>query len=191
MWPNMLLPNIYHGSQTPYQQYGALKGELAIFLGLLALSMSKDYVLQYLPSTFTNQQWNVHHVPHGCKCDATVAFLKICANSSAKGTIKGVWLCGSTPVIPLGTVALLVKTWEPTKSEGDTIIEFRMSHPVDTKGNQLSTRIPSRRSRYALSAPYSIPLLHARPNTLPKPIHPHTFMTYDHFHTFVPKLNMV
>jgi hypothetical protein len=74
MWPNMLLPDIYHGPQTPYVQYGALKGELAIFLGLLAFSMSKDYVSQYLPSTFTNQQWNVHNIPRGCECDTTMSF---------------------------------------------------------------------------------------------------------------------
>jgi hypothetical protein len=63
----MLLPNIYHGIETPYQQYGALKGELGIFLALIAFSMRKDLLPQCLPAMFAGKQWLTHTLKHGRK----------------------------------------------------------------------------------------------------------------------------
>lgn len=66
-WPHMLLPNIYHGTETPYAQYGALKGELPIFLALIAFSMRQEYLPATIPLMFTNRHWNTHMNPHGRK----------------------------------------------------------------------------------------------------------------------------
>lgn len=64
-WPRMLLPDIYHGNETPYQPYGALKGELGIFLALVAFSMRKEYMVQYVPHMFSNGSWKTLDLPHG------------------------------------------------------------------------------------------------------------------------------
>jgi hypothetical protein len=65
-WPRMLLPDIYQTqAMAPDLRYGSLKGDLAILLALIALSMSRDDLQHYLPSMFTNQSWQVHGLPHG------------------------------------------------------------------------------------------------------------------------------
>ncbi|KAF1996974.1 hypothetical protein P154DRAFT_300093 [Amniculicola lignicola CBS 123094] len=62
-WPTLLLPDIYHTTST-HPEYGGLKGELPILLGLVALSTSKDYLYSVLPTTFTQGEWQVHK--YGC-----------------------------------------------------------------------------------------------------------------------------
>ncbi|KAF2113808.1 hypothetical protein BDV96DRAFT_117764 [Lophiotrema nucula] len=60
-WPSLLLPDIYHTTQlTPYQQYGGLKGELPIFLALMALSTSREWLPNVLPTIFAGGQF----IPH-------------------------------------------------------------------------------------------------------------------------------
>lgn len=66
MWPYMLLPNVYHCRPAPASQtYGGLTGDLAIFLGLMALSMDQLYVSQHLPARFTGGAWKEHRLTHG------------------------------------------------------------------------------------------------------------------------------
>lgn len=64
-WPSMLLPDIYHGHETRHQAYGSLKGELGIFLALVAFSMRKEYMMQYIPQMFFHGFWTPHNLPHG------------------------------------------------------------------------------------------------------------------------------
>jgi len=65
-WVSMLLPDIYHGqTETPYEQYGALKGDLGIFLGLIAFAIRKDLLPSYLPSMFTHGEWKTWSMPNG------------------------------------------------------------------------------------------------------------------------------
>ncbi|KAF2685377.1 hypothetical protein K458DRAFT_301218 [Lentithecium fluviatile CBS 122367] len=65
-WPQMLLPDIYQTHPMPtHQSYGALKGDLGIFLALIAFSMSKEDLQQYLRSMFLSSRWQVHGLAHG------------------------------------------------------------------------------------------------------------------------------
>lgn len=66
-WMKMLLPDIYYeGSpETPYVQYGALKGELPIFLGLIAFSMQPSQLFHNLPNMLRDGQWQTYDMPHG------------------------------------------------------------------------------------------------------------------------------
>lgn len=57
-WAQILLPQHYHGPMTPYGQYGALKGELGIFLGLVAFTMRREHMVANLPSLYTDNQWH-------------------------------------------------------------------------------------------------------------------------------------
>ncbi|KAI8933047.1 hypothetical protein NX059_009695 [Plenodomus lindquistii] len=63
-WPRMLLPSNNHGNNTPYQQYGSLKGELGIFLALLAFSMRKENLTECIPKMF-DSRWKTHTLHHG------------------------------------------------------------------------------------------------------------------------------
>jgi hypothetical protein len=58
-WLKMLLPDIYYegAPETAYPQYGGLKGELAIFLALVAFAIHPDDLLQWLPVMFTGRAW--------------------------------------------------------------------------------------------------------------------------------------
>ncbi|KAF1836098.1 hypothetical protein BDW02DRAFT_257049 [Decorospora gaudefroyi] len=66
-WPQMLLPDIYWEATpvTPYAQYGGLKGELAIFLALVAFAMQPAKLPSVLPKMFENREWKVWKMPHG------------------------------------------------------------------------------------------------------------------------------
>jgi hypothetical protein len=65
-WPRMLLPDIYQTQPMAiHQTYGGLKGDLAILLALVAFSMSRENLQQYLQSMFLNQRWQVHGLAHG------------------------------------------------------------------------------------------------------------------------------
>lgn len=68
-WLSMLLPDInYDGTPiSQYQQYGALKGELAIFLALIAFTMPPAQLAHTLPSMFIGGNWQVYQMPHGRK----------------------------------------------------------------------------------------------------------------------------
>jgi hypothetical protein len=70
----MLLPDIYYHSAptTPYQQYGGLKGELAIFLALVAFAMVPEKMPNVLPVMFQNGEWKTYSMPHGRKSNSDV-----------------------------------------------------------------------------------------------------------------------
>jgi hypothetical protein len=64
----MLLPDIYHGpSVAKGQNYGALKGELPIFLALIALSLPGHHLPNVLPQLYVNGHWQSHTMAHGRK----------------------------------------------------------------------------------------------------------------------------
>ncbi|OAG04774.1 uncharacterized protein CC84DRAFT_1218200 [Paraphaeosphaeria sporulosa] len=66
MWPRMLLPTTNQVPPvTTSQRYGGLKGDLAIFLALIALSMDRPYVPHVLPQMFAREAWTIHQHPHG------------------------------------------------------------------------------------------------------------------------------
>lgn len=60
-WATMLLPDIYHSRNpaTPHHP-GGLVGELPIFLGLMAFTITRDNLASVLPHTFAGGRWNVH-----------------------------------------------------------------------------------------------------------------------------------
>ncbi|KAH6638866.1 hypothetical protein C7974DRAFT_305167 [Boeremia exigua] len=66
-WVKMLLPDIYHGGPptTGDQAYGALKGELAIFLALIAFAIPRDQVQIYLPAMLQNGTWQQYNMVNG------------------------------------------------------------------------------------------------------------------------------
>jgi hypothetical protein len=66
-WVSMLLPDIYHGPLTTDKTRGALKGDITIFLALLALSMPASQLATYLPSMFQDSSWQEHSFEHGCE----------------------------------------------------------------------------------------------------------------------------
>ncbi|PVI04364.1 hypothetical protein DM02DRAFT_651753 [Periconia macrospinosa] len=61
-WPRLLFPDIYHNfsMRTPNTQYGGLRGELPVFLALIAFSMAPGLLAPMLPQMFTNGSWRVH-----------------------------------------------------------------------------------------------------------------------------------
>lgn len=69
-WLAMLLPSIYYDSTviTPYPQYGSLKGDLAIFLALIAFAIEPTSLQTTLPSMFKDGAWKTYTMPHGRKC---------------------------------------------------------------------------------------------------------------------------
>lgn len=66
-WPRILIPDSHRahpGARTPYDQYGAMNGELPIVIALNAYSVEPDHVL-WLWSRF-NYNWHLHdHQTHG------------------------------------------------------------------------------------------------------------------------------
>jgi hypothetical protein len=66
-WADMLLPDIYH-SRNPAAPHcpGGLVGELPIFLGLMAFTVTRDNLAAVLPRTFTGGRWNVHAWQEAC-----------------------------------------------------------------------------------------------------------------------------
>ena len=65
-WPRMLLPDVYHNPQkrTVTRQYGGLRGDLPIFLGLVAFSMPRNHLIQLLPQMLQGGIWGYHRYPH-------------------------------------------------------------------------------------------------------------------------------
>jgi len=97
-WPRMLLPDIYQSQPMPTdQRYGGLKGDLAILLALIALSMGRENLQHYLPSMFTNQRWQVHGLPHGRRSAFTpleVTLIKI--GQHQRGVVVYIYTCPPT-----------------------------------------------------------------------------------------------
>lgn len=56
-WAHMLLPNTYHGGVTTDMRFGALKGDLSIFLALIAFSIQQDQLAQWLPRMMVGSRW--------------------------------------------------------------------------------------------------------------------------------------
>ena len=64
----MLLPSTNQVQPAPiHPGYGGLKGDLAIFLALIAMSMDRSNVTQMLPRMFVGGAWATHRLPHGRK----------------------------------------------------------------------------------------------------------------------------
>lgn len=64
-WMKMLLPDVYHGSWSVPAPYGGLKGELAIFLALIAFSIPVHSLQQYLPAMFQSGEWQQYDMVNG------------------------------------------------------------------------------------------------------------------------------
>lgn len=66
-WLPMLLPDIYYENAhvTRNEAYGGLKGELAIFLALIAFSMRPEQLASRLPYMLQSGSWMTHNLPHG------------------------------------------------------------------------------------------------------------------------------
>jgi hypothetical protein len=67
-WARMLLPDIYQTHPTTtFRTYGGLKGNLPLFLALIAFSMGREDLEHYLRVMFQEGAWQVHGLPHGRK----------------------------------------------------------------------------------------------------------------------------
>lgn len=64
-WMKMLLPDVYHGSWPVPAPYGGLKGELAIFLALIAFAIPVDRLQQDLPAMFHSGKWQQYEMGNG------------------------------------------------------------------------------------------------------------------------------
>lgn len=66
-WPKLLLPDIYHAHEIinddRYMGYGGLRGDLPIFLALIAFSTQPEWLKAVLPTTFVNGEWRTHDYP--------------------------------------------------------------------------------------------------------------------------------
>jgi hypothetical protein len=71
VWPQMLLPDIYHGPHTPHQQYGGLKGSLSIFLALLAFSARPNELERALRRIRAFSRWQCWSHDHGSMSPTT------------------------------------------------------------------------------------------------------------------------
>ncbi|KAF2465213.1 uncharacterized protein BDR25DRAFT_91572 [Lindgomyces ingoldianus] len=85
-WPKMLLPDIYQTtSMTPFTAYGGLKGELPLFLALVAFSVRKDYLASVLPTMFQQHEWRTHEYQHGREnLRGVVVYVYTCPSGSAQ-----------------------------------------------------------------------------------------------------------
>lgn len=97
-WPRMLLPDIYQTTPYPISSaYGGLKGDLAIFLALIAFSMDQNNLRQYLRSMFINGEWIVHGLQHGSMCMMVVH--EMVTNSSRNQSARSRRLCIHMPIV--------------------------------------------------------------------------------------------
>lgn len=64
-WMKMLLPDIYHDRREALAPCGGLKGELAIFLALIAFSIPADSLQTYLPAMFQSGKWQQFDMLNG------------------------------------------------------------------------------------------------------------------------------
>jgi len=66
IWPHMLFPDIYLPSiseraQSYFQTSGGLRGDLPLFLALLAFSTPPDGLAQWIPAMFQQGRWKTHY----------------------------------------------------------------------------------------------------------------------------------
>jgi hypothetical protein len=66
-WMKMLLLDVYHDMWEVPAPYGGLKGELPIFLALIAFSIPVDSLKTYLPAMFQNGKWQQCDMANGRK----------------------------------------------------------------------------------------------------------------------------
>lgn len=64
-WMSMLLPDVYHDRWEVPAPYGGLKGELAIFLALIAFAIPVDDLQRYLPAMFQSGVWQQYDMLNG------------------------------------------------------------------------------------------------------------------------------
>lgn len=64
-WMQMLLPDVYHDRWEVPAPYGGLKGELAIFLALIAFAIPVDGLQTYLPAMFQSGKWQQFDMLNG------------------------------------------------------------------------------------------------------------------------------
>jgi hypothetical protein len=139
-WAHILLPQHYHGPVTPYQQYGALKGELGIFLGLVAFTMRREALQQYLPSLFIGSQWRPYTGgSHGRRCTNLYRCERLSLIQCEQEMTGEVLSSMSTLALPLGTVDLLPMICERMRMGSGT-----------TRSTSTDPRRHARRSRYKL-----------------------------------------
>ena len=101
-WPHKLLPNIYHGPCTQNPNHGGLRGELSIFLALVAMSMDPTNLPQWLPWMYQGSRWHAHALDHGCMfdtlqsspCNLSVADLT--SGQHKRGVVVSVYTCPTT-----------------------------------------------------------------------------------------------
>lgn len=66
-WVKMLLPDVYHDRWPVAAPHGGLKGELAIFLALVAFAIPVDRLQQDLPAMFHSGAWQQYDMSNGSK----------------------------------------------------------------------------------------------------------------------------
>lgn len=77
LWPQMLLPDIYQARPANISQsYGGLKGDLGIFLALIAFSMTREHMQTYLRTLFSRGAWQLHGLPNGRELQPSVVLPK-------------------------------------------------------------------------------------------------------------------
>ncbi|KAF2279911.1 uncharacterized protein EI97DRAFT_439010 [Westerdykella ornata] len=95
-WPMLLLPDIYHTStRTQARHYGGIKGELPIFLALIAFSTLAEYLPNVLPLVFTGGAWQVHQYryPRTMSRDIPTQFMLIHSGTNRRGVVVTVYTC--------------------------------------------------------------------------------------------------
>jgi hypothetical protein len=65
LWTRMLLPDIYHGPAGAVQGQGGLRGELPIFLALIAFAMPVNSLVSFLPRMLERGTWQAYHMMNG------------------------------------------------------------------------------------------------------------------------------
>jgi hypothetical protein len=105
-WPHMLLPNIYHGPAYTAAGYGGLRGELAIFLALVAFSMKPEMLSTGLPKLTENGGWGTHDYPHGRKFFALPFHLEV-------------WRLNITQVLTSGELLFTSTLWTTTRKSSE------------------------------------------------------------------------
>jgi hypothetical protein len=71
-WPGLLLPNIYHTANQPdVLEEGGLRGDLPIFLALIALSTTAPYTSAAIRTSFIGGSWIEHIYGVPCMLTAT------------------------------------------------------------------------------------------------------------------------
>lgn len=89
-WPRMLLPDIYHGPHYAAQGFGGLRGDLPIFLSLLAFSMKPERLSTELPRLMEQGLWKTHPHLHGRKFYPSFVARSLIAEKNTGADKRGV-----------------------------------------------------------------------------------------------------